>query len=608
MNKRNFLLVIVFLALGLTCQIYAQSNPKNEVPSTQIAIVPFLNTSTNSWLSTGLEYLIFNKIAATKTLHLTDRVLLNRTLYDLAVETGFLNDRNSYQIGKSTGANITVSGSVAGNKNDFTIEVRMHNSTNGEELYNDKMITPPEEIANVADKIVFELLSLAGAVSERELVKKTVLTNNFTAFRNFILGYKAINQENPQNEQAILSFEEAIAEDPQFWEARYNLGVVYFNSNQYKKALAIFDNLITEVPNFYKSYYGRGLIFEQQLKLSDAITNFKKVIDLNPNDYKAFYYLGKISLAQNNISLAENYLTKAEEINADYAPVHFEQANLLIAKDQIGEAIEKYRMALELDPENEDYRLKLGETHYRMRVYYKALSEFNHILDKNPNHAEANFMLGVTIYKQGVLEQIVDAFLDLLDSEYGLPLIDDKKVTRKIVVDQEKQQKVYNAMVVAFKKATENQTDFIQALFNLSLTYLEMGNYADAETYFLKTLTIDPDLIPAYIKLAEVYVKMGDRQKSIEQYKKAFYLTPALFVNQPTLGPEHQYIDVLTIFLNDLSNKLKMDPNDEVANLTLAKVYIAQGNNGKATEVLKRVLQINPGQQEAKLLLSQFNG
>ena len=56
-----------------------------------------------------------------------------------------------------------------------------------------------------------------------------------------------------------------------------------------------------------------------------------------------------------------------------------------------------------------------------------------------------------------------------------------------------------------------------------------------------------------------------------------------------------------------MEEKLAKQPNDEKANITLAKLFEAQGNYGKAANLARRVLAFNPQNKEAKELLKAID-
>jgi Tfp pilus assembly protein PilF len=131
-----------------------------------------------------------------------------------------------------------------------------------------------------------------------------------------------------------------------------------------------------------------------------------------------------------------------------------------------------------------------------------------------------------------------------------------------------------------------------------------MGNYDLAEKYFKSALQIDPKLLRAYLKLAELYEETNRLDDSIAQFRKIFRIEPGIIVRQPTLGEKYQYINILTIFIQEINEQLQNNPDDPQNNLILAKVYHEQGQYGKSANLLRKVLSKNPGNREAKKLLA----
>lgn len=561
------------------------------------------------WVSGAVEYILVNKLSVLSGFYVIDHEIVERSQKELSIPlSGPLSDKAAGQLGRKIHADATVSGEFDDVGSQMEFEIYYHNTANGDLIFKEKITAGKGELAKVADKIIQQLLLISGvpvSAAEKSLMARS-LTSNTQALESFIKATVESRKPRFQENLVIGLFKDAISKDKNFWEAYYNLGIVYFNTKQYDLALSQFNKIIKALPNFDKPYYGRGLIYEKQKKYDMALKDFKKVTGFNPNDPKPYYYLGKISILNNKFDDAKKYLDKSADLNPEYAPTEYEYGNLLVAQNNIKKSIPNYRRAVELDPTNHKYRQTLGEIYYRSQIYYNALIEFQTILKDDPNDAVANFMLGVTIYKQAVLEELVEAFLDLLDESTNGQGQQEKKFDKSTGIDPVKKRKVYEDMVDAFTKASKSRPRFMQATFNLALTYMEMGDLDNAERYFKATILIEPDLVRAHSKLAEVYEKQGKLQIAIEQYKKVFYLEPAIFVRKPTLGPEHQYKNILNIFMNELETKIKRNPNDSKSNLVLAKVFRAQGFNGKAANILRSILSRNPRDKDAQTLLARI--
>jgi tetratricopeptide (TPR) repeat protein len=211
-------------------------------------------------------------------------------------------------------------------------------------------------------------------------------------------------------------------------------------------------------------------------------------------------------------------------------------------------------------------------------------------------------MLGITTYKQAVLSELIEAFLELFDVNIAA----ESKKKKKLSGSRKERQDVYRDMVSSFARARKARKNFIEATFNLALTYHDMGKLDSAQTYYLETIKINPNLVKAHIKLAKVYDELGQKEKGLAEYKKVMSIDPSYFIAHPTLGPEHSYINIINITLGELDVNLKNNPDDLASNQTMAKIYFAQGFYGKAANIYRKILKIRPNDSEAKKMLAKL--
>jgi len=211
-------------------------------------------------------------------------------------------------------------------------------------------------------------------------------------------------------------------------------------------------------------------------------------------------------------------------------------------------------------------------------------------------------MLGITTYKQAVLSELIEAFLELFD----VNIAKESKKKKKLTGNRRERQEVYRDMVTSFRRAMKGRKNFIEATFNLALTYHDMSKLDSAQTYYLKTIQIDPNLVKSHIKLAKVYDDLNQKENGLAEYKKVMTIDPSYFVAHPTLGPEHNYINIINVTLSELDTKLKNNPDDLASNQTMAKIYFAQGYFGKAANIYRKILKIRPNDSEAKKMLAKL--
>ncbi len=593
--------------LSLLLALLILSNTGMAVEKRNVGILPFENLKNDQkyeWINFGLQYLLSNKLANVAAYYVPDQSVIKKALAESGYASGKINGEMVYHVGRAAGINIGITGSYSTNGQNLIINFNIVNSFNGASILSKQYSKSLNDIFDIADDMAQSILNLTAVnlTPQEQAIFNRRITSSPKAFEYFCLGYVENEKTNKQMEIITGLFRQAIREDSKFWEAYYNLGIAYFNNHDYDNALQQFDIIIKSLPNFEKPYFGRALIYMRKGDYNNAKADFIKVTDFNPNDYKPFYYLGTISVNLKQYKEADQYLRKATELNPDYPDIYAEMGNIYFNQNLFRQAITHYKKASELAPENYEVKQKLGESYYRVQTYYSAYAEFKKILEIYPNEPSANFMLGITAYKQAVLGELIEAFLEMFDPN----LAEEQRQRSKAGASVRERSEVYREMVKAFSTAQKSSKGFLEATFNLALTYHEMNQLDSARIYYEKSIQIQPDLIRAHIKLAKLYEEKGDREKSLAKYKEVVEIDPAYFVAHPTLGAFHNYINIIDLVLGDLDSVLKDKPNDLAANLSLAKIYYAQGFHGKAANVFRKVLSINPNEPEAKKMLAQL--
>lgn len=90
---------------------------------------------------------------------------------------------------------------------------------------------------------------------------------------------------------------------------QYNQGVDYYRLGQYDKAMASFRQAIAIEPDYIDAYYNLGTILEYIKQDDAALVVFKQIIVRNPNDYEAVYKAAVLSQKLGQTDNAKKYLS-----------------------------------------------------------------------------------------------------------------------------------------------------------------------------------------------------------------------------------------------------------------------------------------------------------
>ena len=117
---------------------------------------------------------------------------------------------------------------------------------------------------------------------------------------------------------------------------------------------------------------------------------------------------------------------------------------------------------------------------------------------------------------------------------------------------------------------------------------------------FLELIKKEPDNERAYIRLAELYARLGENAKALELYeqtsllfeKKGFMTKARAILRQAlAIDPEHGRINVL---LADIDRSDGLDRDAAIRYQTAANYYIKMGNKQAAITILQKIIEIFP--------------
>lgn len=101
-------------------------------------------------------------------------------------------------------------------------------------------------------------------------------------------------------QKSINIFKRIIDLDPENYKAHYNLGIAYFNLNQFDEALNSYENAISIKPDYKHGYYNIGLLHETTESLEDAIRAYEKALEIDPHYIYAMHALKAVRLNSDN--------------------------------------------------------------------------------------------------------------------------------------------------------------------------------------------------------------------------------------------------------------------------------------------------------------------
>ena len=301
------------------------------------------------WLSTGIAEVLSNKFARVKILKINPLSVLKTSGEDYFTVSG------SYQ---KEGGNLRLVGVLTNNKSSVAGSV---------------MVTgTPERIFELQDELALKLAGALKVPLAKSSKEKSTSSVNIKAYRSFSEGLRAF--QLCDYDGAVISYLEAVKNDPLFSDAYNNLGLSYLKKKEpikaqemYEKALAVNSENEKARINLAVMYYGQGNYEKAAYVLSQSGTDPLHAYEIN-------LLLGAVYEKEGLLDKAAGSYQKAGEMNGSSADACIGLGSVYLRNNELEKARELFEKAISRD-----------------QRAYKAYNYLGIIYDRKNDNAKAVF-------------------------------------------------------------------------------------------------------------------------------------------------------------------------------------------------------------------------
>lgn len=190
-------------------------------------------------------------------------------------------------------------------------------------------------------------------------------------------------------DKAVELYNQALAIDPDFVLARYDLAVTYRGMGEVDKAIAEYEKVLKINPKFPEALSNLGGQYFRKGNLDQAITHFKKAVEVYPNFIQALSNLGAALNKQGHHQQAAKHLNKALALDPEFAIAYFNLGNAHFGRGQWDKAETAFNTAVEKGVDFLSLHWKLHEIHLKKGRKNEAIDELETILQIDPQYPNA---------------------------------------------------------------------------------------------------------------------------------------------------------------------------------------------------------------------------
>ena len=177
----------------------------------------------------------------------------------------------------------------------------------------------------------------------------------YNAVAYYLKGFNFLEQGDTS--RAISSYQTAVEQDPEYFEAYLELGLIY-SAKHNPLAIEYFNNALEIKPNERRVLYSKGMFEQEHEMFNEAMHTYTLAIKIHPDFREAHYNLGYIHLFYLQLyRQSQQHFTDAIAVDPRYKEAHYNRGYAFEMLGDINNAAKDYRKALEIDP-SYDYAAK----------------------------------------------------------------------------------------------------------------------------------------------------------------------------------------------------------------------------------------------------------
>ena len=389
---------------------------------------------------------------------------------------------------------------------------------------------------------------------------------------------------------------------PYDFDAVFLMGVVDRGLGNYAAAEPLLRQAVALNPNHYQARYNLGFVLAKLSKPQEACFQLEKALQLNPSSSEAQFQLAAVlrSLGQEQKAqeeLAKFQEKKQESVKENVAGTKVNQANQFFESGEYEHAVDYYRQALVQDPGS-------AKTYYDLALALDHLGKsgeerdaLNKAIMLDSSLARAHNQLGFLDMRAG---QDSEAETELKAAVALDPGYAEAENNLGVLYGQQGKDKEAEQL---FRQATENNPQYAQAFVNLALILAGDSRFAEAEQAVRNAVKISPENPQALTVLAMLLARTSRTEEAIPYFKKAVELEPKSAGAHVNLGIAYADAFNLEGAVGEFSEALKRDPNSASAHYNKGRVLLDLRRYPEAKPELQTAVHLDPQDAEAWYLL-----
>ena len=419
----------------------------------------------------------------------------------------------------------------------------------------------------------------------------------------------------------------------------FQRGMVFAQLSRYPEAVKDLKLALTLNPKFYEAYYNLGIIYPEvcqpSRQMDAALQAAKAAVQIQPDQAGAHRLLAEIYYQLNQYSQALDEAQAAGKLDVQEPLTYLLEHEIYTAQGKTAQALEAsqkgfqllqtqtsakpasglddfialgdaalqanllddaqryYQQAAALSKDSPDVQRALGNLSVKSGNFAQAAKEYEAWVKLEPQNAAASNSLGFAYLRAGNKDQAAQVLNN------ALTLTTCNADTYSLIGSMFMEQQQYAKAEQAFSQTVKVDPDRARSFYYLGVAQYLETNYQQAADNLDKSLQIDPGLVIAMYARGTVSYLMGSYQQALDEWSKVAAALPDDFQTAVDVGNAYEKLKETDQAISAYQKALGMKEDADVRTY-LGMVYLEKNQIPQAIEQFRKALVTNPNSSLAE--------
>ena len=302
--------------------------------------------------------------------------------------------------------------------------------------------------------------------------------------------------------------------------ALHFLGLSYLQQGKSDRGIESIQKALAVQPDYIDAHFNLGIALQGLGHHQDAEAHYRKVIAANPDNAGAQNNLGAALQHHRRFEEAMAHFEKALALQPGFAPAHNNLGAVLKELGQHDRAVTSFNQAIALDPNNPETLCNLGSTLHELERYQEALGIYERATSLHPGFPDGHIGRGNSLGKLNRPAEALAAFDRALALRNDLAEAWLGKGTVLSGINRN------DEAITAYDKALAMNPALAEAWVGCGNVLRSMSCEKEALDAYDKAAALKPTLAEAWIGRGSALNSLGRYDDAVASYDKALALRP----------------------------------------------------------------------------------